>query len=76
MLVASSRPQVFDEGMISRKMDAKAFSELSANENTLYIHEENIGNLNYLSAYVPFSNNNNELIGYINLPYFAKAKRT
>jgi len=72
LLVASSRPQVFDEGMISRKMDSKAFNELSSNKKTLYIHEENIGKLNYISAYVPFRNNDNELIGYINLPYFAK----
>lgn len=72
MLIASSRPQVFDEGMISRKMDTKAFHKLSSDKNTLYIHEENIGKLNYISAYVPFRNNNNELIGYINLPYFAK----
>lgn len=72
MLVASSRPQVFDEGMISRKMDAKAFSELSLNQHTLYIHNENIGDMKYLSAYVPFRNNNNQLAGYINLPYFAK----
>jgi two-component system nitrogen regulation sensor histidine kinase NtrY len=72
ILVASSRPQVFDEGMISRKMDAKAFSELSMNKHTLYIHDESIGNMKYLSAYVPFRNNNNQLAGYLNLPYFAK----
>jgi signal transduction histidine kinase len=72
MLVASSSPQVFDEGLISKKMDAKAFSELSLNKHTLYIHDENIGDMKYLSAYVPFRNNNNQLAGYINLPYFAK----
>ena len=72
ILIASSCPQVFDEGMMSRKMDSKAFNELSTENKTLYIHEENIGKLNYISAYVPFRNNNNELIGYINLPYFAK----
>jgi two-component system, NtrC family, nitrogen regulation sensor histidine kinase NtrY len=72
LLVASSRPQVFDEGMISRKMDSKAFNELTTNKKTLYIHEENIGNLIYQSAYVPFRNDDNNLIGYINLPYFAK----
>lgn len=72
MLMASSRPQVFDEGMISKRMDSKAFIELSRNKNTFYIHDEKIGNLKYLSAYVPFRNNNNVLTGYLNLPYFAK----
>ena len=72
ILLASSRPQVFDEGMLSKRMDSKAFIELSKNKNTFYIHNENIGNLKYLSAYVPFRNNDNKLTGYINLPYFAK----
>lgn len=72
ILVASSRPQVFDEGMISKRMDSKAFIELSKNKNTFYIHDEKIGNLKYLSAYVPFRNNDNVLTGYLNLPYFAK----
>lgn len=72
MLVASSRPQVFDEGMISKRMDSKAFMELSKNKNTFYIHDEKIGNLKYLSAYVPFRNNDNVLTGYLNLPYFSQ----
>ena len=72
ILLASSRPQVFDEGMLSRKMNANAFNELSTNNKTVYIHEESIGKLNFISAYIPFRNNKNELIGYINLHYFAK----
>jgi len=72
MLIASSSPHVFDGGMISRKMDSRAFYELTENKNTLYIHEESVGTLNYKSAYIPFINDNNELVGYINLPYFAK----
>jgi len=72
ILLSSSRPQVFDEGMLSRKMNANAFNELSINNKTVYIHEESIGKLNFISAYIPFRNNENELTGYINLPYFAK----
>ncbi|MFA5781853.1 MAG: ATP-binding protein [Bacteroidales bacterium] len=72
MLIASSRPQIFDEGMISKRMNAEAYNKLTVNRNTLYIHDENIGKLKYLSAYVPFRSNNNSLAGYLNLPYFAK----
>ncbi len=35
-----------------------------------YIHREKIGNLEYISAYVPFYNNSGELVAYLNLPYF------
>src|SRR5690606_33587684 len=34
--------------------------------------EENIGKMEYLSAYKTFRNNENELVAYLNLPYFAK----
>jgi len=71
-LIASSRPQVFKEGLISDLMDSKAFNQLKTGNPSLYIHEENIGKHNYSSAYMPFYNNNNTLLGYINLPYFTR----
>jgi nitrogen fixation/metabolism regulation signal transduction histidine kinase len=37
-----------------------------------FIQNENIGGLNFLSAYIPFRNRDNKLMAYLNLPYFAK----
>jgi nitrogen fixation/metabolism regulation signal transduction histidine kinase len=37
-----------------------------------FIHNESIGGLEYLSAYVPFLNSENELLAYLNLPYFTR----
>jgi len=71
-LIASSRYKIFSEGLISRKMNAEAFHNMTYLRKTFYIHDENIGALNYISAYIPFSNKDNKCIGYINLPYFAK----
>lgn len=71
-LLASSRPQVFDEGLISDRIDTYAFRQLKLGGQSLYIHDENIGEHNYSSAYMPFYNNENELLGYINLPYFTR----
>jgi two-component system, NtrC family, nitrogen regulation sensor histidine kinase NtrY len=72
MLIASSRPQVFDEGYISKKINTKAFYELGFNGKTLFIHDEKIGTLHYTSAYVPLVNDQSKITGFINLPYFAK----
>src|SRR5690606_36034072 len=36
------------------------------------LNDEKIGELDYLSAYVPFTNRKNKLLAYVNLPYFAK----
>nr|MBC8146709.1 GHKL domain-containing protein [Bacteroidota bacterium] len=71
-LLASSRPELFEEKLISNKMNSKAYAELVNNNKTLIIHRENIGELKYLSAYIPFRNNQNKIIAYLNLPYFAK----
>jgi len=71
-LYASSRTKIFEEGLVSKKMDPEAFYNLSVKKSSEFIHEENIGKLNYFSAYVPLRNNENRVIGYLNLPYFAR----
>ena len=71
-LISTSRPQIFDEQLISRKMNAIAFRKLAIDENSFFIHDENIGKQNFLSAYMPFINDQGEIIAYLNLPYFAK----
>ncbi|MCP4550898.1 MAG: GHKL domain-containing protein [Bacteroidetes bacterium] len=71
-LIASSRPQIFDEGLISELMDVNAYNALANKEKLLFIQNEKIGNYQYLSAYVPFRNSQNNLIAYLNLPYFAR----
>jgi two-component system, NtrC family, nitrogen regulation sensor histidine kinase NtrY len=71
-LLGSSRQRIFDQGLISRKMNTYAYREMVLHKKTLLIHEEHIGGLNYLSAYIPFKNNQGTIIAYINLPYFAR----
>ena len=71
-LIATSRAKIFDEGLISEKIDPHAFNKLTVDEKILFIQSEKIGNYEYLSAYVPFRNSENKLIAYLNLPYFAR----
>lgn len=71
-LFASSSPKLFNEGVISKKMNSVAFYQISILEKSEYIHEEKIGELNYLSAYIPFKNKDGKLLAYLNLPYFSK----
>ncbi|TND10295.1 MAG: integral membrane sensor signal transduction histidine kinase [Bacteroidetes bacterium] len=71
-LYASSRPKVFEEGLVSKKMNPEAYLQIGINHRTEFIHDENIGNLAYLSAYLPLKNKDGQLQAYLNLPYFAK----
>ena len=69
---ASSQPKLFEEGVMSKKMDPLAFKEMMVKGKTQFVHEENVGSLRYLSAYVPLKGKNGELIAFLNLPYFSK----
>jgi two-component system, NtrC family, nitrogen regulation sensor histidine kinase NtrY len=71
-LYASSRPEIFELGLIGEQINPKAHSEMLHKKNVRLVHEESIGNLSYLSAYVPLTNTDNEVLSYINLPYFTR----
>lgn len=73
-LIATSRESVYNEGLLSRQMDPEAFYEMSIRMQPRFIHQEKIGEFSYLSAYAAFRNGNNEIIGYLNLPYFLRQK--
>lgn len=71
-LIATSRPEIFEEGLISDRMNKVAYSNLKYSHSSLYIHNETIGKHGYYSAYIPFFNDRNKLLAYLNLPYFAR----
>lgn len=71
-LIASSRPKVFEEGLVGRKMNPIAYHQMKKEHRSQFIHSEKIGKLEYLSAYTPVYNRYNRVIAYLNLPYFAK----
>ena len=71
-LFSSSRSKVFDEGLTSKKMNPEAFLQIAILGKTEFVHDERIGKLEYLSAYIPFKNKEGKLLAYLNLPYFAK----
>ncbi|MCI5058199.1 MAG: ATP-binding protein [Flavobacteriales bacterium] len=73
-LLASSQPKLFQEGIVDHKMHPEAFDFVHNQDKSFYAHQEKIGNLNYLSAYVPFQNKEGLTLAYLNLPYFAKQK--
>jgi signal transduction histidine kinase len=73
-LLISSRPEVFEKGLISEQMDNTAFYLLNKNQPTRFLHREHIAEMEYLSAYVPLFNKTGKNIGYINLPYFTKER--
>ena len=71
-LAATSRPEIFKQGLISPRMNTKALQQFVIQSKSNYIQDEKIGKMNYASAYIPFYNSKDMLTAYINLPYFTK----
>ena len=71
-LLATSRPKVFNIGLIGEQMNAKAFNQLKIQNKSEYSHQENIGELKYVSAYLPFFNSDGKLLAFVNLQHFGQ----
>ena len=71
-LLASSQPKIYSKGLISQKMNTAAFQEIHLSKKSEYVHEEIIGNLNFLSAYGPFVNQKGEFLAYANVQYISR----
>ncbi len=71
-LLASSQPKIYSKGLISRKMNSEAFVALNLTKRSEFIHEEKIGDLEFLSAYLPFVSAKGELLAYLNIQYISK----
>lgn len=71
-VISTSRNEIFDKKLQDHKMNYNAFYQLSKMERTHFIHKERIGEYVYLSAYDAIIDNENNVIGYVNLPYFVK----
>lgn len=71
-VLASSRPQVYDENLVSERMNPVAFNMLRYDGNTFFIQKERIGELEFLSAYIPVYDDDNRLMVFLNVPAFAR----
>lgn len=71
-LLATSRPKVFNMGLLSEQINPIARRQLAYLDKSEFIHQEQIGNLDYSSAYMPFYNNQGRLLGFINLQHFGQ----
>jgi two-component system nitrogen regulation sensor histidine kinase NtrY len=71
-LAYSSQPKIYEEGIAAPLMDRKAMDELQVNGKSFHTRLEKTGNLRYLSAYEQLRNYDNHVIGFINLPYYAR----
>ena len=71
-LIATSFPDIFDRGMMGRQINPNAYIQLYFGQRASIIENEDIGGLDYISAYEPFLNDQNQVVGFLNLAYFTQ----
>ena len=71
-LIATSRQQIYNYGLLSEQINPIAHTAIFQETNNRFIHEENIGNLNYASSYSPIQNFSGDVIGTLNLQFFGQ----
>ena len=69
-LIATSRHEIFNRNLISQRINNVAFTNMRDFTYSEYFQKEKIGELEYISAYIPFYSDNNNMLAYLNLPYF------
>lgn len=68
-LITSSEDAIFERRLRSRQMDPVAYHMMVKEGQNKYIQDEVIDDFEYLAAYVPLRNRDNQVIAYLNLPY-------
>lgn len=71
-MLASSQPKIYSKGILSQKMNPEAYRQIHFLDRSEFVHQEQIGALNYLSAYAPFFNKKGEILAYLNVQYISR----
>jgi two-component system nitrogen regulation sensor histidine kinase NtrY len=70
-VLITTQPKIYETGLVARRMNARAYINLNKLQNSEFINDESLGNLNYKSAYAPLKNTTGDVVAYLQLPYFS-----
>lgn len=68
-LIISTQPYIYNKHLLTPKMEPLAFKEMKHNHRIRFLQSESIGKLKYLSVYVPLTDDQQTIFGYLNIPY-------
>ena len=74
-LQASSLPLPYNKGIVSTRIDPVAFYHLNKLKEVQYFKDEKIGNLKFVSNYVPVLDETGRDYAYLNIPYFTSESK-
>lgn len=69
-LQLSSQPYYYNKGLLNRKMNARAYYQMTMKGLMQTVQYEQVGTRNYMSIYVPVRNDAGAAYAYLNIPFF------
>jgi two-component system nitrogen regulation sensor histidine kinase NtrY len=71
ILLSSTQSKIYNIGILAGRMDPNAFVYMRLIQKSEFIQNEHLGELKYISAYMPILNAHSSVVGYLQLPYFS-----
>ncbi|HPD66217.1 MAG TPA: ATP-binding protein [Bacteroidia bacterium] len=73
MLVSSSQMPVYERKILSQMIDPEAYKQLKILRKSVFLHTEQINDkLSFTSAYIVLRDENKNLLGFVNIPYYSR----
>jgi two-component system, NtrC family, nitrogen regulation sensor histidine kinase NtrY len=69
-LQVSSEANVYNKGVLSKKIDPIAYFHLDRLHKVQHVQQEQVGDFTYLSIYSPVRDKDGKADAYVNIPYF------
>ncbi len=73
-LEVTSQDDIYDRALLARIIRPDAYQQMLILGKSILVQQEKIGELPYLSSYVPLRNEQGTTIGYINIPFFSSER--
>ncbi len=74
-LYATTEQNIFDKGVISKKMNPTAYMTLKPGAEKVYKGDEQIGKFHFRTAYYSIADSANQILGYLELPYYSRDRK-
>ncbi|MCR5710001.1 MAG: HAMP domain-containing protein [Bacteroidales bacterium] len=71
-LIRSTKPELFDQFLVGKRMNNKAFRQIVKKRQLRFTDLETIAGVKFYSIYEPLFNGDGDMVAIINVPYFTR----
>ena len=73
-LIRSTKPELFDQLLVGKRINNKAFRQIVKHRQLRYVDLERIAGVRFYSIYEPVFNGDGTMVAIVNVPYFTRSE--